>query len=195
MGDHDGGAQKSAASIAAHAIMGEGSNRLLSRMNRDMKSAGAAEAGGETHAGLPREYRTESGRVGTGAANCSSSQGNPLPATDSLMELVVARDNMIRARQRVCTHKGAPGIDGRTTDDLKTLSREHWSLIRSKLLSGTYRPDPVKRVEIPKPNGGTRLLGIPTVMDRLIQQAICQILTPVFDPSFSDHSPSTGSGP
>jgi RNA-directed DNA polymerase len=104
------------------------------------------------------------------------------------MELVVARDNMIRARQRVCANKGAPGIDGRTTEDLKTLSREHWSLIRSKLLSGTYRPDPVKRVEIPKPNGGTRLLGIPTVMDRLIQQAICQILTPVFDPLFSDHS-------
>ena len=115
MGDHDGGTQKSAASIVARAIMGEGSNRWLSRMNRDMKPARAAEAGGEIHAGLSQEYRTESGRVGPGAANCSSSQGNPLPATDSLMELVVARDNMIRARQRVCANKGAPGMDGRPT--------------------------------------------------------------------------------
>lgn len=104
------------------------------------------------------------------------------------MKRVVAHDNMQRARRRVCANKGAPGIDGRTTNDLKQLTREHWSLIRSKLLSGTYEPAPVKRVEIPKPNGGVRLLGIPTVMDRLIQQAICQILTPIFDPMFSDHS-------
>jgi len=104
------------------------------------------------------------------------------------MELVVEADNMQRARQRVCANKGAPGIDGRTTASLKQLSPEHRHLIQRKLLDGTYEPDAVRRIEIPKPPGGTRPLGIPTVMDRLIQQAICQILSPLFEPEFSDHS-------
>jgi len=98
VGDHGGGSQKSAASIVAHAIMDEGSNRWLSRMNRDMEPARAAEACGAIHTGLCREYRTESGRVRTGAANWASSPENPLPATDSLMELVVARDNVVVTR-------------------------------------------------------------------------------------------------
>lgn len=153
-----------------------------------MNSDAAAEAGVEIHTGHPRVSRTASGSVGRGAANWSSSQLHPLPGTDQLMELVVEAENLRRARQRVCANQGAPGIDGRTTDSLKQLSPEHWRLIRTKLLNGTYEPDPVRRIEIPKPQGGMRPLGIPTVMDRLIQQAICQILSPLFEPEFSDHS-------
>ena len=153
-----------------------------------MKTERAAEATGETLMGRGKGYRTESERVCQGAAGCASIDRTLLPGTSTLMEQVVARENMTAACKQVCANRGAPGIDGRTTGDLKTLSREHWSLIRGKLLDGSYRPDPVKRVEIPKPGGGVRLLGIPTVMDRLIQQAICQILSPIFDPTFSEHS-------
>lgn len=103
----------------------------------------------------------------------------------ALLERILARDNLITALERVEANRGAPGIDGVSTDQLRDYIRTHWSSIRAQLLEGTYRPAPVRRVEIPKPNGGTRLLGIPTVMDRLIQQAILQELTPIFDPSFS----------
>ncbi|AVX20271.1 group II intron reverse transcriptase/maturase [Carboxydocella thermautotrophica] len=85
-------------------------------------------------------------------------------------------------------NKGAPGIDQVTVKDLRDYVREHWDRIREELLTGTYKPQPVRRVEIPKPGGGTRLLGIPTVIDRLIQQALLQVLTPIFDPEFSPYS-------
>ena len=103
----------------------------------------------------------------------------------ALLERILARDNLITALERVEANRGAPGIDGVSTDQLRDYIRTHWSSIRAQLLEGTYRPAPVRRVEIPKPNGGIRLLGIPTVMDRLIQQAILQELTPIFDPDFS----------
>ncbi len=104
------------------------------------------------------------------------------------MEQAVARENMLAALKRVERNKGAAGIDGIPTEGLRDQLRKEWPRVREELLAGTYRPKPVRRVEIPKPSGGTRMLGIPTVMDRLIQQALSQVLTPIFDPTFSPHS-------
>jgi group II intron reverse transcriptase/maturase len=104
------------------------------------------------------------------------------------MEQVVARGNMLAALKRVERNGGAPGIDGIPTERLRDQIRAEWPRIREELLAGTYRPMPVRRVEIPKPGGGKRLLGIPTAMDRLIQQALLQVLTPIFDPQFSEAS-------
>jgi RNA-directed DNA polymerase len=109
-------------------------------------------------------------------------------ATMQLMEEVCERENLVRAWQRVRENKGAPGVDGMTIDDAKSFLREQWPEIRSQLLAGTYQPQPVKRVEIPKPDGGVRKLGVPTVVDRLIQQAVLQVLQKRWDPTFSEHS-------
>jgi RNA-directed DNA polymerase len=109
-------------------------------------------------------------------------------ATMHLMEKVCERENLVRAWQRVRGNKGAPGVDGMTIDDAKSYLREHWPDIRSQLLAGAYRPQPVKRVEIPKPDGGVRKLGVPCVVDRLIQQALLQVLQTRWDPTFSEHS-------
>lgn len=106
----------------------------------------------------------------------------------NLMEQVVTKPNMVKALKRVRQNKGAAGVDGMEVQDLKPFLMEHWQRIRQELLEGTYRPNPVRRVEIPKPDGGVRLLGIPTALDRLIQQAMLQILNSIFDPNFSDHS-------
>jgi retron-type reverse transcriptase len=94
------------------------------------------------------------------------------PILTELMEQVVERENLIRAWKRVRADKGSPGIDGMTVDELTGYLKENWPRIREELLRGEYRPHPVKEVLIPKPDGGTRRLGIPTVVDRLIQQAI-----------------------
>jgi len=107
---------------------------------------------------------------------------------DHLLERIVSRENMQRAWKRVKANKGAPGIDGQSTEDFPEFARKNWDAIRESLLAGTYQPMPVRRVEIPKPTGGTRPLGIPTVVDRLIQQAIAQVLGPIFDPEFSEFS-------
>jgi len=107
---------------------------------------------------------------------------------DDLMEQIVDRANMRRAWKRVKANKGAPGSDGMTLEDFPPFACSHWSAIRQDLLDGTYQPQPVRRVSIPKPNGGERLLGIPSVVDRVIQQAIGQVLTPIFDPGFSESS-------
>ena len=109
-------------------------------------------------------------------------------ATMHLMEKVCERENLERAWQRVRGNKGAPGVDGMTIDDAKSYLREHWPDIRSQLLAGAYRPQPVKRVEIPKPDGGVRKLGVPCVVDRLVQQALLQVLQKRWDPTFSEHS-------
>ena len=105
---------------------------------------------------------------------------------ENLLEAVLASDNLARAWKRVKSNNGAPGIDGVTVKDWPTHAREHWPTSREQLESGRYRPQAVRRVEIPKPDGGIRLLGIPTVTDRVVQQAIAQVLTPIFDPTFSD---------
>lgn len=107
---------------------------------------------------------------------------------EHLLEQILSRPNMLKAWERVKANKGAPGIDKMPIDDFMAFAREHWEEIRSSIFAGTYQPLPVKRVEIPKATGGTRPLGIPSVLDRLIQQAIAQILLPIFDPDFSDSS-------
>ncbi|MEA2561082.1 MAG: RNA-directed polymerase [Acidobacteriota bacterium] len=109
-------------------------------------------------------------------------------ATEFLMEEVCDPGNLKRALQRVCQNRGAPGIDGMTIQALPRYLGEHWSQIRTQLLGGSYRPRAAKRVEIPKPGGGVRKLGIPTVLDRLVQQAILQVLQKRWDLTFSEHS-------
>src|SRR5260370_293114 len=104
------------------------------------------------------------------------------------MEEVCERENCKQALRRVKANKGSPGIDGITVEKLSGHLKEHWPAIREQLLSGTYRPQPVKRVEIPKPDGGVRKLGIPTVLDRFIQQAVMQALQRSWDGTFSEHS-------
>src|SRR5256885_8118146 len=108
--------------------------------------------------------------------------------TEQLTEEVCNRENLVRAWKRVRQNMGGPGVDGIPIDDAKDYFREHWPSIRSKLLAGTYQPQPVKRVEIPKPDGGVRKLGVPCVVDRLIQQALLQVLQERWDPTFSGHS-------
>jgi len=112
----------------------------------------------------------------------------PPDPNDHLLERIVSRQNMQRAWKRVKANKGAPGIDGKSIEEFPEFARNHWDDVRESLLAGTYQPSPVRRVEIPKPTGGTRPLGIPTVLDRLIQQAIAQVLGPIFDPGFSESS-------
>ena len=106
----------------------------------------------------------------------------------ALLSRVLERGNMQRALKQVRRNKGAPGIDGMTVDDLPDYLRHHWPAVRAQLLSGSYRPRPVRRVEIPKPDGKTRCLGIPTVLDRLIQQAIAQVISALWEPHFHRHS-------
>jgi RNA-directed DNA polymerase len=104
------------------------------------------------------------------------------------MEVIVERDNLRKALAQVKRNKGAAGVDGMSLDALAPYLEEHWPAIRAQLLEGTYRPQPVRRVEIPKASGGTRPLGIPTVLDRFIQQAVLQVLQAEWDPTFSEHS-------
>lgn len=106
----------------------------------------------------------------------------------SLWEQIFSRSNMLDALHQVQKNRGAPGVDGMAVEDLSSHLAQHWLNIRAKLDASEYEPSPVRRVSIPKPEGGERLLGIPTVLDRLIQQAINQILLEVYDPKFSDHS-------
>jgi RNA-directed DNA polymerase len=107
---------------------------------------------------------------------------------ENLMEEVVEEENREKALEAVKGNQGAPGIDHMKTTELEKHLQAHWDKIGAKLLAGTWVPSPVRRVEIPKPNGGTRKLGIPTVMDRFIQQMLLQVLTPIFEPLFSEHS-------
>jgi RNA-directed DNA polymerase len=107
---------------------------------------------------------------------------------EQLMEEVCERKNCWQAYKRVKANKGSPGIDGRKVGELSGYLKQHWPSIREQLLRGTYQPQPVRRVEIPKPDGGVRKLGIPTVLDRLIQQAVMQVLQRRWDPTFSEHS-------
>jgi hypothetical protein len=104
------------------------------------------------------------------------------------MEEVCERENLKAALRQVKANKGSPGVDGMTVGGIKDYLKQHWPAIREQLLNGTYEPKPVRRVEIPKPAGGVRKLGIPTVLDRFIQQAVMQVLQRRWDRTFSDHS-------
>jgi group II intron reverse transcriptase/maturase len=118
----------------------------------------------------------------------SAANGNDSSGADHLMELVVEHGNLKRALKRVKANKGSPGIDGMTVEELPVYLQANWERLRAQLLDGRYQPQAVRQQEIPKASGGVRKLGIPTVVDRVIQQAILQVLGPRFDSTFSDHS-------
>jgi RNA-directed DNA polymerase len=127
---------------------------------------------------------------GGGSEALTAKRMSESPATnhEQLMEEVCGRENCLQALKRVKSNKGSPGIDGMTVEQLPGHLKEHWPAIREQLLGGTYKPQPVRRVEIPKPDGGVRKLGIPTVLDRMVQQAVMQVLQGRWDAEFSEHS-------
>lgn len=127
-------------------------------------------------------------RARSSGSNLLRNEAQPAPRQPELIEMMLERGNMLKALKAVERNGGAAGVDGMEVTQLRGYLREHWSTIREQILSGKYQPRPVRRVDIPKPGGGTRMLGIPTVLDRLIQQAIHQILTPLWEPEFSAHS-------
>ena len=126
---------------------------------------------------------------GEGASSPTARTDNSYPQTMQMMEAVVERENMIAALHRVESNKGTAGVDKMTVESMRSYLREHWPHIKEQLLADQYIPSPVRRVDIPKPGGkGMRQLGIPTVIDRLIQQALHQVMQPVFDGDFSGSS-------
>jgi RNA-directed DNA polymerase len=139
---------------------------------------------------FPGKSRGEAPKVpGEGIEPSTAKRESESPAsTEHLMEEVCERENLKKALKRVRSNKGSPGIDGMTVDELPGYLKEHWPTHREQLLSGTYTPKPVRRVEIPKGGGGVRKLGIPTVLDRFIQQAVMQVLQGRWDRTFSEHS-------
>jgi len=136
------------------------------------------------------ENRSEARQApGEGSETFTAKRMIESPANrEQLMEEVCERENCLQAYKRVKSNKGSPGIDGMTVEQLPGYLKEHWPAIREQLLSGTYKPQPVRRVEIPKPDGGVRQLGIPTVLDRMVQQAVMQVLQGMWDAEFSEHS-------
>jgi RNA-directed DNA polymerase len=142
---------------------------------------------------MPEPIPEGSGRnprgYGNGASNAAVGRENPGPENAMLMEEVVESKNLMKAYRRVVGNKGTAGIDEMTVEELKPYLKTEWPKIKEQLLEDRYKPQPVRRVEIPKPSGkGIRMLGIPTVVDRLIQQAVLQVLNPIFDPGFSESS-------
>jgi len=135
----------------------------------------------------------QGGDDGIRSPRCAEEQPDPAcgharALADNLLRQVVSDENVLRAFRRVKANGGAPGIDGMSVDELGPWLKAHWRELRQILLDGSYRPSPVRAVDIPKPSGGTRQLGIPTVVDRFVQQAMLQVLTPVLDPTFSASS-------
>ena len=130
--------------------------------------------------------KPEAARVG--GSNSPGSEEQAGSREPDLIERMLERGNMLRALQAVTANGGAAGVDGMEVGELRDYLLAHWAGIKEQILNGTYEPGPVRRVDIPKPGGGTRMLGIPTVLDRLIQQAIHQILSPLWEPDFSPHS-------
>lgn len=150
-----------------------------------------------TMRGAPRQMPARAGRSGVGSGEAgagldSDEAHRPRPEAEDtgsvLLRAALTRENLHLAWKRVKANKGAAGIDGLDIDQTAVHLRTAWPVIRDQLLSGTYRPMPVRRVTIPKPDGGERELGIPTATDRLIQQALLQVLQPILDPTFSKHS-------
>ena len=134
--------------------------------------------------------RGEAPRTADEGTEPSMARGEPEDPVSSmeLMEEVLEEKNLRRALKRVQANRGAAGLDGMSVEQLPEYLKEHWLAIRKQLLQGAYRPQPVRRVDIPKPDGRMRKLGIPTVLDRMIQQAVLQVLQPHWDRTFSEHS-------
>jgi group II intron reverse transcriptase/maturase len=129
-----------------------------------------------------------SSRAMLGAEKGTAADGQTKAEGLRQMDAVVERNNLWQAYARVMRNKGAAGVDGLTVEEFKAWLQQRWPSVRAALLAGDYMPAAIRKVEIPKPNGGVRTLGIPTVVDRLIQQALLQVLQPVFEPIFSEHS-------
>ncbi len=151
------------------------------------------EAGAEKRVEMPEVDLWGSGRnpreEQIGASNVPvRADGGTRLGGQGLLEAVVERENMFRALAAVERNKGAAGVDRMATTELRSYLRAHWPEIKEALLAGNYQPQPVLRVEIPKPGGGMRMLGIPTVVDRMIQQAIAQMLSPIWEEDFSSSS-------
>lgn len=137
---------------------------------------------------LPLIYRGETPNGRRSVEALTAAYDEKRSSDEQLMEQVVTEGNMLAALKRVRSNKGSPGIDGMRTEELTDYMVVNWPRIRRELLAGRYQPQPVKRVEIPKSSGGVRQLGIPTVVDRMIQQMVLNVLQPMFDPMFSEHS-------
>ncbi len=137
---------------------------------------------------LPLIYRGETPKGQRSVEALTAVHEEKRSSDEQLMEQVVVDGNMLAALKRVRRNKGSPGIDGRSVEELTDYMVVNWARIRQELLAGSYQPQPVKRVVIPKSSGGVRQLGIPTVVDRMIQQMVLNVLQPMFDPTFSEHS-------
>lgn len=151
----------------------------VKRQKSQLELAFGAEATGEAPRAAPE---------GTEARTARADPNGPAVRVGPSMDRVVERDNLRKALAQVRRNKGAPGLDGMSVEDLAAHLKDHWPEIRDQLLQGTYKPQPVRRIEIPKASGGTRPLGIPTVLDRFIQQAVMQVLQAEWDPTFSASS-------
>ena len=152
-------------------------------------TSGDAERRAETLESHPEGSRRNRREEGLGASKVTAGREHSGPETEQLMAAVVERENMKLALARVEKNRGAAGVDKMTVEQLRAYLREHWQRIKEELLRDDYHPQPVLKVEIPKPGGkGMRVLGIPTVIDRLIQQALHQVISPIFEPDFSESS-------
>jgi RNA-directed DNA polymerase len=169
-------------------MTGEGPNRMNRKESLAVRTDRKAEEGVEKRSACAEGTGRNPGEYAPGAYVCPRAGGCSDPEAQELLEQIVAPENMRKAWKQVKRNKGAPGVDGRTIDETASLLRNHYEEIKERLLNGTYQPQPVQRVEIPKPGGGVRKLGVPTVLDRLIQQAVHQVLSPLFEPGFSETS-------
>ena len=185
-GDAEERSEKSAeAVVSAPSGAGKGPNRKESETAMSLESEKRQKP---EQMELPLEYSGESTNIRRSGETLTAANGNERSGTDHLMEEVVESGNVYRAIKRVRKNKGSPGTDGMTVDELPGYLAKHWEELRGQLLAGTYQPKPVKRWELKKEDGGVRVLGIPCVVDRFIQQAMLQVLQPRFDPTFSQHS-------
>ncbi|NQV33308.1 MAG: group II intron reverse transcriptase/maturase [Phycisphaeraceae bacterium] len=170
---------------AAHLGSVDGSNIANDRSEVSRGHSTCSHTGkGRTQEGIGVPASSPSALTPDGPVSRRRVADQPNPNT-SLLERILSRENMLLAWQQVKANQGSYGVDKMTITALPEYARAHWATIRASLLAGTYKPLPVRRVEIPKPAGGKRPLGIPTVLDRMIQQAIAQVLGPIFDPTFS----------
>ena len=173
-----------------HSSPANGTKARTCRDGEDLNSMDEADA--DSMAEMPEPHRkvAAGSREGTAEVRQTSAAGKEEASseTTTLMEQVVGRENLKRALKRVLANKGAPGTDGMTVEKLTPYLKVHWPRLRGELLESRYVPKSVRAVDIPKPGGGTRRLGVPTVLDRFVQQAVLQVLTPVFDPAFSESS-------